>query len=203
MDCIGSCKSNYHTITAMMVHQLSVLCNRTNIIHIPGNILCVTKIKYIETDRYDITEILLKVPLNTIILTHNPYFENALHVTTTCSSYTEQVCKEWSLMAHCMWIFSVHQLSVLCNRTNIIHIPGNILCVTKIKYIEHSLPQLCLYLRKKMANQMCPIYGWLELWCLTLLSTIFQWSGRDAQHYVIEFVSDLRQVVVFSGFLHQ
>jgi hypothetical protein len=60
-DCIGSYKSIYHTITTVPVIMAS--CKSYDFS--PGTLVSSTN----KSDRHDITEILLKVALNTIIIT--------------------------------------------------------------------------------------------------------------------------------------
>jgi hypothetical protein len=67
-DCTCSCKSSYHTITSTTVTQI---IRKWNNLEIPGTLVSATN----KIDCHDITEILLKVALNTVILTITLLFD--------------------------------------------------------------------------------------------------------------------------------
>jgi hypothetical protein len=67
-DCIGSCKSNYHTITATTAPpDVVTICDKVCQWHATGQWFSPgPPVSSNKTDCHDITEILLKVALNTI-----------------------------------------------------------------------------------------------------------------------------------------
>ena len=83
--------------------------------------------------------------------------------------------------------------------------------INRNSFIYCFLPQLCIYFRGRHGRDRIVVgfttaYAIIVYhhWCCEFESR----SGRGVQHYVIKFVSDLRQVgdfplVLHTGFLHQ